>query len=150
MRHTTALFKKIALSLVCVILPLAGAYLVLARLGLIWTPYTCITETRQKILNLSGYDFAITETDCSTIVEDASVSVYVSVTGERGRALLFKYGPASDTILPSITVSDRGHISISIPVIADVYLQRHRWCKASIDYDIGRVIYPDVKSKAPE
>lgn len=65
-------------------------------------------------------------------------------------AFTFKYGPASDTILPSITASDGGSISISIPVIADVYLQRHEWRKAPVDYHIGHVIYPDPKEKTSE
>jgi hypothetical protein len=119
-------------------------------LGLIWTPNTCITDTIEKISNLSAYYFRIIETDCLTLGEDASVSVFVSLVGQKRAALLFKYGPAGINPYPSIAVTAQGNVSISIPVVSDVILQRFEWRNVSVNYQIGHVISPVVKGKASE
>jgi hypothetical protein len=146
MKPSKAFFRKAAVYLACIIAPLGSAYLLLAAVGLAWTPYTCIIETRKKIPNLSGFDFEITETDCSTLGEDASVSVFVSKGGDRTKTLLFKYGPAVDNILPSIAVNKESNFLISIPRVSDVRFQEHRWQNMSIQYNIAHIDYPDVKN----
>jgi hypothetical protein len=80
------------------------------------------------------------------LAKEAWVSVYVSAAGGRKQALLFKYGPALHDPIPSIVVSGEGNITISIPIVTDVHVQRHRWRKVSVDYDIGRVMHPDVNT----
>jgi hypothetical protein len=139
------LFRSIGIAIL-----LLGLYLISATLGLIWTPYTCMSSTIQTITNLSGYDFKVIETDCSTIGEDASVSVYISLAGRKKEVLLFKYGPAGINPYPSIAVSDPGNVSISIPVVSDLILQRHKWLNVSIDYRIGQVMHPTLSGKVPE
>jgi hypothetical protein len=145
MKPSRAFFRKAAVYLACIMVPLGSAYLILAAVGLAPTPYTCITETRKKIPNLSGFDFEITETDCSTLGEDASISVFVSKAGDNTKALLFKYGPAVDDLLPSLVVHNESNLSISIPIVSDVRFQEHRWRNMSIDYNIGHIDYPDLK-----
>jgi hypothetical protein len=151
MKSAKALFRKVAVWLACIIVPLGVVYLFLAAVGLAWTPYTCIKETRQKISNLSGFDFEISETDCSTFGETASISIFVSTAGGHEKALLFKYGPEDDgQLLPSIVVSDRGNISISISEVADIVSQQRKWKNSSIYYYIGSVQFPVDREKKSE
>jgi hypothetical protein len=145
MKPSRAFFRKAAVYLGCIMVPLGSAYLILASVGLAPTPYTCITETRKKIPNLSGFDFEITETDCSTLGEDASISVFVSKAGGNTKTLIFKYGPAVDGLLPSIVMHNEGNLSISIPIVSDVVFQEHKWQNISIAYNIGHIDYQDVK-----
>jgi len=88
--------------------------------------------------------FQITETDCSTLGEDASVSVFgIDETGA-GRRLLFKYGPASyDLPLPEIAVPVNDTILISVPVVSSVFVREAQWNHRSINYHIGHIDYPD-------
>jgi hypothetical protein len=84
----------------------------------------CITEVRKDGISRSNMRFQITETDCSTLGEDASVSVFGLDETGTGRTLLFKYGPASyDLPLPEIAVPDNDTILISVPVVSNVFLR---------------------------
>ena len=88
--------------------------------------------------------FQITETDCSTLGADASVSVFGLDETAPGRTLLFKYGPASyDLPLPEVAVSDNDTILISVPVVSSVFLRKPQWNDRSINYKIGHIDYPD-------
>jgi len=115
----------------------------LVLVELVWAPGACITETRQKIANLSGFDFEISETDCDAIAKTASVSVFVSTAGRNEKALLFEYDPYPTGPLPSIVVFDQGNISISTSDISEVIFQACKWKNSSIAYDIGNIEYPD-------
>src|ERR1700694_2487599 len=86
---------------------LGAVYLLLATIGLAPRPYTCLTETHEKISGLLGYDFEVSETDCSTLSKDASINVFASKTGQTDKVLLFKYDPAGVDPLPVITSVDR-------------------------------------------
>ena len=57
------------------ILLMGIAYVFLAAIGLVPTPYTCMTETKTRITNLSGGDFEITDTGCDTLAKEEFVSV---------------------------------------------------------------------------
>jgi hypothetical protein len=154
LRQLLLQFKKAAIRMAWVILPLGVLYLYLAAIGLIWTPYTCITDTIQEIANLSSYDFKVTETGCSTIAKTGFVSVYISRAHGTKPILLFKYDPAGVVPYPSIAVSDMRHVTITVPVVSEVFLERYEWRSVSgtvsVDYHIGRVIYPVADVSAPE
>jgi hypothetical protein len=148
------LFKKAAIRMAWVVVPLGVLYFYLAAIGLIWTPYTCLTDTIQEIANLSGYDFKVTETSCSTIAKTGFVSVDISLAHRNKPILLFKYDPAGVVPYPSITVSDMRHVTITVPVVSEVILERYEWRSVSgtvsADYRIGRVIFPIADVNAPE
>jgi hypothetical protein len=148
------LFKKAAIRMAWVVVPLGVLYFYLAAIGLIWTPYTCITDTIQEISNLSGYDFKVTETNCTTIGNDTSVSVYISPTGRKKAVLLFKYAPAGTDPYPTIAVSEGRSVSITVPVVSEVILERYEWRSVSgtvsVDYHIGHVMFPVADVSAPE
>ena len=86
-------------------------------------------------------EFKISETDCSTLGEDASVSVYgIGASGEDER-LLFRYDPGPD-VLPTIEVLGQGRIVMTIPAVSEVIFQERKWMSFSIDYNIGHIDYP--------
>jgi hypothetical protein len=125
-------------------LPLSVGLLVVGSfwpfLWLIWSPNACITETRQKISNLSGFDFESTFTDCDVIAKWAYVRVLGSRAGKGEKTLLFEYDPNIDEI-PEISIVDPTHIVITIPLVSSIKFQMHDWGDVHIEYRIGRVIY---------
>lgn len=103
-----------------------------------WNP-VCITESRRKISDPSGYDFEITDTYCSAIAHWANADVYVTKKGDRRRTLLFEYGPVEIAELPSVRVEGDHKIVISVPWVGVVFARRHVWRGMKIEYEIGRV-----------
>lgn len=134
------------MALLAIAIP-AAIYLFLAMVGLAWTPSTCLTEERGRISGVSDHDFVISDTNCSTIAKDASVSVFVSLTDGTERTLLLKYSPVNDEFLPAITPVDRKTVLISIPVIASLIFHRDRVDDLTVRYDIGRIVFPDTDSR---
>jgi hypothetical protein len=103
-----------------------------------------MTEVRQDGIVRGNMRFQITETDCSTLGEDASVSVYGFGDPGSNRTLLFEYGPANDLRLPTIEVLDQQTIVIAVPSVSDVVFQTGSWNNHSIRYDIGHIYYPKI------
>ncbi len=134
-----------------VLLLLGVAYVLLASVGLVPAPFTCMTETRARVTNLADGDFEITHTDCDTLAKEEFVSVWVA-KAKRGswfaglfptRTLLFRYDPAMlDSPLPSIRAAGPHRIVISIPRVSSVMFQSRSWGDVSIDYEIEQVDYP--------
>jgi hypothetical protein len=91
---------------------IATAVAVYVFLVFVGAPHMCITETRKRLPNVSGFDFEISETDCSTLGEDASISVFASKSGQTGKTLLFKPGPAGIDPISVITSVDEHTVQI--------------------------------------
>jgi hypothetical protein len=108
-----------------------------------------MTESRKTIPDLSGLDFEISQTDCSTLGEDTSISVSVSKAGETKKTLLFKYGPAGLDPIPEIAVIDQQTIQISVQKISDLIFRRESWKGLSVEYNIGAIDYP-VEQRTPK
>jgi hypothetical protein len=103
----------------------------------------CITEVKNEGISRSSLRFQITETYCSTLGEDAAISIYGSDEAGGGRTLLFKYGPVSDDLpLPEIDVSDQHIITIAVPIVSDIFFQLGSWNNRPIRYDIGHFGFP--------
>jgi hypothetical protein len=126
---------------------LVTVYFFLASVGLVPTFRTCITETRETVRNVSGFDFEISETDCSTLGEDASISVFASRSGQIRKTLMFKYGPAGVNPMPAITSIDPHTVQISVPRISDLIMQRSNLEGLSINYNIGIKDYPGTTQR---
>lgn len=122
-------------------------YLLLAMVGLAPTPGTCITEIHRKIISPLGFYFEISETDCDTLAKDSAISVYASRTGQTGRTLLFKYGPAGKDPDPQITVIDQNTLELSIPRVSDVIFRQENWRGIIVKYHIGTIEYPTGEMK---
>jgi hypothetical protein len=104
----------------------------------------CLTQTLQKIPNLSGYDFEISETSCDLIAKDDAVSILVSKSGRKQQTLLFKYDPwgVATDFPPAITFVDPHTIKISIARVSSLFSRRDQWDGLNIVYDIGVIDYP--------
>jgi hypothetical protein len=119
------------------------SYLILAMVGLAWTPYSCTTEVRERVAHVSGFDFEISETDCDTLAKDASISVFASRTGDMEKTLLLKYGPAGVNDLPTITSIDQHGVLISIEKVSDLIFHLDSLQELSLVYKIDVVEYPE-------
>jgi len=121
-------------------------YLLLLVISDVLTSYVfCITEIRKTVYDVPGFDFEISETDCDTLSDDASVSVLASKHSEAKKTLLFKYNPLWFEPMPLITSLDQRTVRISIPRVISLFFQRDHWEGLSITYDIGVVDYPEEK-----
>lgn len=153
-----AFLKTVAFFLTCFLAPLFACALLVLVLGvasgIIPTPWNpaCMTQTLREISNLSGYDFKITETNCDLLAKDDAIRVFISPTGKHQDALLFQFDPVylrgEGYVMPTITVSDEGNVSMSVREVASIAVQKPRWQNISIEYDIGRIQYPNVKKAA--
>jgi hypothetical protein len=143
-KYLGSIFKKL---LFWILLPsalfIALPYLILAMVGLAWTPWSCITEVRERVADVSGFDFEISETDCDTLAKDASISVFASRIGGVEKTLLLKYDPAGVNELPTITSIDQHSVSISIEKISDLIFHLDRLQELSVVYKIGLIEYPE-------
>jgi hypothetical protein len=108
----------------------------------LWRGPPCLTETRNKIADLSGYNFEISDTYCSAIAHTASMSVYGAKKGERKQTLLFKFDPIDWIDLPTISIPDEDRLVISVPWVSSIFERRFRWHGMQIEYDIGKVTNP--------
>ena len=142
MSSSPRLIKTCLRWIIGVVVPMGAVYLLLATIGLAPTPHTCITETHKKISDLSGFDFEVSETDCSTLGEDASISVFASKPGQTKKMLLFKYGPASAEPMPVITSVGQHAVEISVSRISDLIFRRDDWEGLTVNYNIGIIDYP--------
>jgi hypothetical protein len=122
----------------CLVVP---GYVVTPLVQYFWSQSHCTTETREKISNLSGFDFETTRTACDTSDSTTWVRLSVSPAGQRKETLLFEFIPDKDDDIPTISVADSSHIVIVIPVVSSVRFQMHDWQNVHIEYRIGRVIY---------
>jgi hypothetical protein len=117
--------------------------------GLIGDP-PCLTEVRGRIPGLSGFDFEISETGCSTIAKDTAVSVLVSKTGERKKTFLFKYVPIYVGPYPTIIPIDEHTMQISLSNASSISCRRDKWGALTVKYDIGAVQHPSLNARPPE
>jgi hypothetical protein len=119
----------------------AVMYLLLAAVGLAWTPYSCLTTVHQRIAGLSGFDFEISETNCDLLAKEAAMSVFISKADQAKKTLLFKYVPPGFDAVPYITSLDEHAVQISIRRVPFVFCRRDKWQTLTVRYDIGVVDY---------
>jgi hypothetical protein len=109
----------------------------------------CITETREKFSNISGFNFEVIETDCDLIAKDASISVLVSRGARTRQTLLFKYDPGGAPVpLPVIRLVGANSVRISVPRVSSLFYRTDHWETLSIDYDIGAIEFPANQSSS--
>ena len=101
--------------------PPAVIYLPLGWIGVVWTPYSCITEELGRLAGVSGFNFEIIETDCVWPGSNPIVSVYVSRPGRVNKTLLMEYGPVNEETLPVISSTGPNAVQISITAISSLF-----------------------------
>lgn len=117
-------------------------------LGIVPVPraLVCLDETLKEMRNLSGYDFRIVDTSCGVIAKDDNVSVRISRAGGHENVELLLYDPVNvepqSLVLPVISVSGQGEITISIERINEILVQETNWNGLPIRYEIGQITYP--------
>ena len=134
--------KSVIFGLAIFAFPIAPFVVFGGAFYILYAVNACITEVRREIYLPSGLQFSIVETDCSTLGEDASVSIYgLNEADGAGRTLLFKYGPASDQV-SAIEITGEDGILISIPSVSDVVFTKTLWMNRLIKYNIGHHYHP--------
>jgi hypothetical protein len=133
--------KNVIYGLAMLALPIAPFVVFGRAFYILYAVNACITEVRREIHLPSGLKFSIVETDCSTLGEDASVSIYgLNEAHGSDRTLLFKYGPDSDQV-SAIEITGEDGILMSIPSVSDVILMKTLWMDRLIKYNIGHIDY---------
>ena len=144
MKISKRLLKIAAVSILCLILLVAIGYLLLGTIR----SWGIITETRDKIENLSGFNFEIIETNYDRLAKEDWITIFASKVGENKKTVLFEYDPGSYyDLLPTIRVSGDHNITISIRAISSIRFQRHKWQYGSIDYEISHINFPSVEKE---
>lgn len=119
-------------------------YMILGAIGLVWTPYTCLTDVLEQTFTSSGHYFEVSQTSCSGIGKgSAEISVSASKTKRGKKVLIFKYESMHDgsrDAEPVITPVDDRTIQISVKHIASLICRVERWEALTVEYDIGRVV----------
>ena len=140
MKISKRLLRITAISISCLIVLVVAGYLLLDMIRSRGTT----TETREKIVNLSGFNFEIIETIPGGIAKMDWISIFASKVGENRKTLLFEYDPGSYyDLLPTIQVSSDHNITISIPAISSIRVQHFKWQYGSVDYEIGHIDFPE-------
>jgi hypothetical protein len=85
--------KEALFGLIILIVPIAPVVLLAGAFYTYYAMNACITEVTRDDIVRSNMRFQIMETDCSTLGEDASVSVYGFNQAGGEKTLLFKYDP---------------------------------------------------------
>src|SRR5262245_49394901 len=120
-------------------MPLAALVLIVGGFYILYSVNACITDLRREITVPSGLKFSIVETDCSTLGEDTSISIYGATADDR--TLLLRYSPDSDRVA-EITIADGDNIVISIPTVSSIQSMETSWRNRVIKYDVGHIDYP--------
>ena len=126
-----------------------AGYLLLAALGLAWTPYSCLATVHQRIAGLSGFDFEISETNCDFLAKEAEMDVFIAKAGQTQKTLLFKYVPPGFDAMPAIASLDDHTVQISIWRVPTILCRRDKWETLTVKYNIGVVDYP-LRGAVPE
>jgi hypothetical protein len=138
----TMSLKSVIYGLAIFAFPIAPFVVFGGAFYILYAVNACITEVRREIHLPSGLKFSVVETDCSTLGEDASVSIYgLDEAHDAGKTLLFKFGPDSDQV-SAIEITGEDGILISIPSVSDVIFMETMWMDRLIKYNIGHADYP--------
>ncbi len=139
--------SSLALGLFTTVVVTVGMiYLFVASFGLIWTPYTCLTDVHGRFSGPSGVRFEISETSCSIVAKGPSeISVFVSKANWRKKTLLFKYvsmDDGSSDALPVVTPIDEHTVQISVKHVASIVCRTDKWGTLAVRYNVGVVVDP--------
>jgi hypothetical protein len=122
-------------------------YMILGAIGLVWTPYTCLTDVLGQTSTSAEHYFEVGQTSCSGIGKGpAEISVFASKAKRGKKALIFKYERTHDgsrEAEPVITPVDGRTVLISVKHIASLICRAGRWENLAIEYDIGRLAEDD-------
>ena len=129
----------------CLVSGVFFVYMILSKLGIIWTPFSCLTDELGQISTSAGY-FEASQTNCSAIAKEPSeISLVASKTKREKKALIFKYKRANDdspSAEPAIEIVNNDTIRITVTFVETIICRRERWENVAIQYRIGREFEP--------
>lgn len=112
------------------------------------TAWSCSSELKGRLGNVSGWDLEIEHTTCEIFTKREAMSVFASrylPAGSRRdwfrkRKLVFRYEPAgADDLLPSFESPGRDRILISVPGVSSISVQNYFVGSTAVNYHIGRI-----------
>jgi hypothetical protein len=119
--------------------------MILSKLGIIWTPFTCLTDELGQTSTPAGY-LEASQINCSAIAKEASeISVFASKTKRGKKTLIFKYKRANDdsrNAEPVIEIVKDDTVRITVGLMETMVCRRERWERLTIEYRIGREFWP--------
>jgi hypothetical protein len=157
MQHWSKKWREVGITIAIIITALAATWILLTRMGIFpWSNGT-ISITEKHISDLSGYDYDVIYTNVDNLAKSEYISVYVSKSkivraqsslhSIEKKTLIFRYDPALSDTLPVIVSTGTNRIKISIPRVAQVFVQLRQLGDLSIYYDIGHIDYPDTNRR---
>ncbi|MBI3705572.1 MAG: hypothetical protein HY244_17390 [Rhizobiales bacterium] len=108
--------------------------------GLYVSGPSCETKIEKKLPDVSGIDFEISTTMCWG---SSYSTIAASRKGEKHRTILLEYDPITWIGLPTISMPGSDRIVIAAPWVSAVFAKRDHWRGMRIEYDIGKISYPD-------
>ena len=114
----------------CLVSGVFFVYMILSKLGIIWTPFSCLTDELGQISTSAGY---------------FEISLVASKTKREKKALIFKYKRANDdspSAEPAIEIVNNDTIRITVTFVETIICRRERWENVAIQYRIGREFEP--------
>lgn len=122
-------------------------YMLLGAIGLVWTPYTCLTDVLGQTYSRAGHYFEVNLTSCSGIGKGpAEISVFASRSRWGRNALIFKYESMADSspdAHPVVELVDDWTIRITVKHVAMIICRSRQWEALAVEYNIGRVVDTD-------
>ena len=130
-----------------VLLCLLFVYVLLGKIGVIWTPWTCLSDVLEQASNQAGHYFEVSQTACSAIAKGPTeISVFAAKHRRAKKTLIFKVERMNDGSRDAepdvIPIGDRA-IRIAVKHIAEVICRNGSWETLTIEYDIGRIVDTD-------
>ena len=127
----------------CLLSIVLFVYMILGKLGLVWTPDTCLTDALGQVSTSAGY-FATSQTSCSAIAKgETDISVVASQTKQGKKTLIFKYERMHDgsrDAEPVIALVDGRTARISVKHVGSIICRNGHWDTLAVEYDIGRIV----------
>ena len=125
----------------CLVAGMFFVYMLLSKLGIIWTPFTCLTDEVGQLSTSAGY-FEASQTTCSAIAKGPTVISLVASKTKRGKkTLIFKYVRAYDdspSAEPAIETVDNDTVRITVTFVGRIICRREHWENVAIQYRIGQ------------
>lgn len=159
MQFNTIILRKVYVLTAIIITASVATWYFLSMMGIFPWFGTTNTKTVMQIKNLSGYDYDIVDTTVDSIAKWEYISIYLSKSRKvhgnpllyfyDKKSLIFRYDPGMSNTLPLITSTGPNNVTISISSTSSVFVQLRKLGKLSINYDIGRIIFPKSDGNLP-
>ena len=151
------IWTRIGISLLTVglmipIYRLVADYYALPPIGRFVLPGVCLTNEQATYKTVGRAEFYAVDTNCDALAKEEFVEVYAYRNDAnsllprwlRRRSIVFVYDPGDDqNPLPAIQSGGPNRVKIKVPKVSSVLFKRDIWDGSQIEYEFGKVIYPN-------